>query len=101
MSQTTHHPRYILPAGVLLVLLCVAGFLDGMDISSMGVVLPVIQRSLHMSAQSLQWIISGYVLGSGGFLVLGGRVADLYGRKRVFLVSMALFALASLAGGLT
>jgi MFS family permease len=99
-SSNNHHPRHILPASVLLVLLCVAGFLDGMDVSSMGVVLPVIQRSLHMSAQSLQWIISGYVLGYGGFMLLGGRIADLYGRKRIFLVSMVLFALASLAGGL-
>lgn len=99
-TSTNKYSHYTLPASILLVLLCVAGFLDGMDVSSMGVVLPVIQHSLHMSAQSLQWIISGYVLGYGGFMLLGGRVADLYGRKRVFLTSMALFALASLAGGL-
>ncbi|EDK72274.1 Arabinose efflux permease-like protein [candidate division TM7 genomosp. GTL1] len=66
----------------------------------MGVVLPVIQRELGMGAQSLQWIVSGYVLGYGGFLLLGGRVADLFGRRRVFLISMLVFGLASLAGGL-
>jgi MFS family permease len=92
--------RYVVPASVLLIVLCIAGFLDGMDVSSMGVILPVIQHNLHISTQALQWIISGYVLGYGGFMLLGGRVADLYGRRHVFLISMALFALASLAGGL-
>ncbi|HSW65767.1 MAG TPA: MFS transporter [Bacillota bacterium] len=102
MAQKIKHirpSRSVLPVSVLLILLCVAGFLDGMDVSSMGVVLPIIQHSLHMNAQSLQWIISGYVLGYGGFMLLGGRIADLYGRKRVFIISMVLFALASLVGG--
>ncbi|EDK72697.1 major facilitator superfamily MFS_1 [candidate division TM7 genomosp. GTL1] len=92
--------RYVLPASAVVFLLCIAQFLDGMDVSSMGVVLPVIQRELGMGAQSLQWIVSGYVLGYGGFLLLGGRVADLFGRRRVFLISMLVFGLASLAGGL-
>jgi MFS family permease len=92
--------RFVVPASVLLIVLCIAGFLDGMDVSSMGVILPVIQDDLGMSTQALQWIISGYVLGYGGFMLLGGRVADLFGRRRVFLISMALFAFASLVGGL-
>jgi MFS family permease len=104
MSKTTtrtseKRARWALPAAVLLGLLCIAQFLDAMDISSMGVILPIIQQDLGMSPQYLQWIISGYVLGFGGFLLLGGRVADLFGRRRVFLISVVLFALASLAGG--
>lgn len=92
--------RIAAPAGIILVLLCIAQFLDGMDISSMGVVLPDIQHSLHMSAQSLQWIVSGYVLGYGGFLLLGGRIADLFGRRRTFVWSMSAFAIAGLAGAM-
>ncbi len=93
-------PRIALPATAILVLLCVAQFLDAMDISSMGIIAPIIQREFAMSPQGLQWLVSGYALGFGGFLLLGGRVADLFGRKRVFLLSMALFVLASLVGGL-
>lgn len=100
MVKTIGKTHIALPASAILALLCVAQFLDAMDISSMGVIAPLIQREFAMSPQSLQWLVSGYALGFGGFLLLGGRVADLFGRRRVFLVSMALFALASLAGGL-
>jgi MFS family permease len=65
-----------------------------------GVALPVIRTDLHLSTSSLQWIVSAYVLGYGGLLLLGGRAADLLGRRRVFLVALALFAGASLLGGL-
>lgn len=103
MSEITtekKRAKWALPASALLVLLCIAQFLDAMDISSMGIILPIIQQDLGMSPQYVQWIVSGYVLGYGGFLLLGGRVADLFGRRRVFLISMLLFALASLVGGL-
>jgi MFS family permease len=66
-------------AGILAVL-CAAMFLDALDVSMMAVALPSIQRSLHMSTASLQWVISGYVLGYGGFLLLGGRAADVLAR---------------------
>ncbi|KAA2266624.1 MFS transporter [Solihabitans fulvus] len=83
-----------------LVVLCGALFLDGLDISMVGVALPSIRHDLGLSTSSLQWIVSGYVLGYGGLLLLGGRTADLLGRRRVFLIALAAFAVASLLGGL-
>jgi MFS family permease len=79
----------------LLVVLCGALFLDGLDISMVGVALPSIGTDLHLSASSLQWIVSGYVLGYGGLLLLGGRASDLLGRRRVFLTAVAVFGAAS------
>ena len=84
--------------GTLLVL-CGALFLDALDVSMMGVALPSIRSSLHMSTSSLQWVVSAYVLGYGGFLLLGGRAADLLGRRRVFLIALAVFVVASVLGG--
>jgi EmrB/QacA subfamily drug resistance transporter len=84
--------------GMLLVL-CGALFLDAMDVSMIGVALPSIQSDLHMSTSSLQWVVSAYVLGYGGFLLLGGRAADLFGRRRMFLVSLGVFVVASMLGG--
>src|SRR5580704_5304900 len=85
--------------GILFVLggaLC----LDALDVSMVGVALPSIRSALGLSTSSLQWIVSGYVLGYGGLLLLGGRAADLLGRRRVFLVALAVFALVSVLGGL-
>ncbi len=65
-----------------------------------GVALPSIGTSLKLSTSTLQWVVSGYVLGYGGLLLLGGRAADLLGRRRVFLVALGVFAAASLLGGL-
>jgi MFS family permease len=75
--------------------------LDALDVSMVGVALPSMRTSLGLSTSSLQWIVSGYVLGYGGLLLLGGRAADLLGRRRVFLAAVAAFALLSLLGGLT
>ncbi|NUS54128.1 MAG: MFS transporter [Streptomycetaceae bacterium] len=85
--------------GVLAVL-CLVLFLDGLDVSMVGVALPSIGHELGMSATSLQWIVNGYVLGYGGLMMLGGRTADLLGRRRVFLIALGVFAAASLLGGL-
>ncbi|MFE4664381.1 MFS transporter [Streptomyces sp. NPDC056716] len=85
--------------GTLLVL-CAAMFLDALDVSMVGVALPSIGADLGLSTSSLQWIVSGYILGYGGLLLLGGRAADLLGRRQVFLVALAVFAVASLLGGL-
>src|ERR671937_187707 len=74
--------------------------LDSLDVSMVGVALPSIRSALGLSTSSLQWIVSGYVLGYGGLLLLGGRAADLLGRRRVFLVALAVFALVSVLGGL-
>jgi EmrB/QacA subfamily drug resistance transporter len=85
--------------GALLVL-CGALFLDALDVSMVGVALPSIREDLGMSTSSLQWVVSAYVLGYGGFLLLGGRAADLLGRRRVFLISLGVFLVASALGGL-
>jgi EmrB/QacA subfamily drug resistance transporter len=84
----------------LLVVVCGALFLDALDVSMVGVALPSIRADLGLSTASLQWVVSGYVLGYGGLLLLGGRAADLLGRRRVFLAALAVFAVASLLGGL-
>jgi len=85
--------------GVLAVL-CAVLFLDALDVSMVGVALPSIGADLSLSTTSLQWIVNGYVLGYGGLLLLGGRTADLLGRRRIFLVALGVFAVASLVGGL-
>src|SRR6476661_6965541 len=85
--------------GMLLVL-CGAFFLDAMDVSMVGVALPSIKTDLNMSTGSLQWVVSAYVLGYGGFLLLGGRAADLLGRRRVLLIALSVFVVASALGGL-
>jgi MFS family permease len=85
--------------GILLVL-GGALLLDGLDVSMVGVALPSIRDALHMSTSTLQWIVSGYTLGYGGLLLLGGRAADLLGRRRVFVAAVAVFAVVSLLGGI-
>ncbi|MEV4344542.1 MFS transporter [Actinoplanes sp. NPDC049596] len=84
----------------VLATLCAVLFLDGLDVSMVGVALPSIGTELGLSTTSLQWIVNGYVLGYGGLLLLGGRTADLLGRRRVFLIALGVFTIASLIGGL-
>jgi EmrB/QacA subfamily drug resistance transporter len=83
-----------------LALACLAGFLDFIDTTIVNVALPSMQGHLHFSMQSLQWAVSGYLLTYGGFLLLGGRAADLIGRRRLLIAGTALFGMSSLAGGL-
>jgi len=84
----------------MLIVLCGALFLDALDVSMVGMALPSIGSDLHLSTSTLQWVVSGYVLGYGGLLLLGGRAADLLGRRRVFIVALGVFVVASLLGGL-
>jgi EmrB/QacA subfamily drug resistance transporter len=86
---------------VALALLCVAQFMVVLDVSIMNVALPTIRTHLHVSQANLQWVVSAYTLTSGGLLLLGGRAADLLGRRRVFIFGLAVFSLASLLGGLS
>ena len=86
---------------LLLVTLCGALFLDGLDISMVGVALPSIGDALHLGATTLQWLVSGYVLGYGGLLLLGGRASDLIGRRPVFLAAVVVFGLASVVSSLS
>src|SRR5579862_3741142 len=84
-----------------LAFLCMVGFLDFVDASIVNVALPSIRSSLHFSVQNLQWVLSAYLLTYGGFLLLGGRMADLLGRRRVLVGGIGLFAVSSLIGGLS
>ena len=83
-----------------LLLLCAVQFLDIIDSSIMNVALPSIRADLGFSQQGLQWVLSGYLVTYGGFLLLGGRAADLFGRRRLLVAGTVLFAVCSLAGGL-
>jgi MFS family permease len=94
-SSTVRDLNWSKATWALLVVLCGALFLDGLDLSMVGVALPSIGTDLHLSASSLQWIVSGYVLGYGSFLLLGGRASDLLGRRPVFLSAVAVFGVAS------
>ncbi|MEO9174005.1 MAG: MFS transporter [Gaiellales bacterium] len=82
-----------------LGLLCATQFMIVIDVSIINVALPTIQRVLHFSTANLQWVASGYALTFGGFLLLGGRAADLLGRRRMFMIGLLLFVAASLACG--
>lgn len=85
---------------ITLTLLCAIAFLDFIDASIVNVALPAIRADLDFSVQDLQWVPSGYLLTYGGFMLLGGRLADLLGRRRVVVAGTALFSLSSIAGGL-
>lgn len=85
---------------LILILLALAQFMVVLDVSIVNVALPTIQHAFGMTQATLQWIITAYTLAFGGFLLLGGRAADLFGRRKVFLSGILLFTLASLANGL-
>jgi EmrB/QacA subfamily drug resistance transporter len=85
---------------IALILLCVAQFVVVLDASIVNVALPTIGDALKFTESDLPWVVNAYVLTFGGFLLLGGRAADLLGRRAVFMSGLVLFALASLAGGL-
>ena len=85
----------------ILALCCLAQFMVILDVSVVNVALPSIRRDLGFSAVDLQWIVNAYTLTFAGFLLLGGRAADLLGHRRVFIGGLTLFALASLAGALS
>jgi EmrB/QacA subfamily drug resistance transporter len=82
-----------------LALVCVAFFMTVLDVSIVNVALPSIGRHLHFSETGLQWVITAYAITFGGFLLLGGRAADLLGRRKLFLIGVALFSAASLVCG--
>src|SRR4029078_7259243 len=86
--------------GWALVLICIARRMVVLDATIANIALPYIGRDLNMSGTNLTWIVTGYALAFGGFLLLGGRLRDLYGRRRTFMIGLTVFAVASLAGGL-
>jgi EmrB/QacA subfamily drug resistance transporter len=100
-ADVTRAPRRLAPPTWLVVALACAGqFLVVLDISVVNVALPSMRTGLGMSASGLQWVVNAYAIAFAGFMLLGGRAGDLYGRKRMFLVGLGLFTLASLGGGL-
>jgi EmrB/QacA subfamily drug resistance transporter len=86
--------------GLLLAVVCAAIFFDALDLSITQIALPSIQAGLDLDARTLPWVATGYVTSYGGFLLLGGRAADLLGARRIFLVGLAVFGAASLCCGL-
>jgi EmrB/QacA subfamily drug resistance transporter len=86
---------------LILILLALAQFMVVLDVSIVNVAVPSIQRAFHMSETNLQWIITAYTLAFGGFLLLGGRAADLFGRRRTFLLGTMAFTFFSLLDGLS
>jgi EmrB/QacA subfamily drug resistance transporter len=99
-SPPADSPAFDRRLWITLLVLCGVLFLDGLDVSMVGVALPSIEADLDLSTSTLQWVVSGYVLGYGGLLLLGGRTADLLGRKRVLVIALGVFAAASLLGAL-
>jgi EmrB/QacA subfamily drug resistance transporter len=84
----------------LLLSLAMAQFVVVLDFTIVNVALPSIQRELHVPTTTVQWVVSGYAVAFGGFLLLGGRLADVYGRARMFRIGLAVFVAASISGGL-
>ena len=103
MTETLSTPRRLEPMTrrslAVLLVLCGAAFLEGIDIAMFTVVLPAIRADLDVPVGDLQWIVSAYILGYGGFMLLGGRVADLFGRRRVFILALCVFLVFSGLGG--
>ncbi|GAA1908980.1 MFS transporter [Streptomyces sodiiphilus] len=96
-TSLSARPRHL---GAVLALLAFAQMIIAIDYNIVFVSLPEIGRELGFSAQNLQWVVSAYAVAFGGFLLLGGRATDLFGRKRMFLLGLFLYAASSLAGGL-
>src|SRR5579863_4009781 len=86
---------------IALVVICLGSLMNVLDSTIVGVALPSIKDSLGFSPTSLAWVVNAYLLTFGGFLLLGGRLGDLFGQRRMFLVGLSAFTLASLTCGLS
>ena len=100
VEDTVPTRRTAPPTWVVVALACAGQFLVVLDVSVVNVALPSMRADLGLSAAGLQWVVNAYAIAFAGFMLLGGRAGDLYGRKRMFLIGLALFTLASLVGGL-
>jgi EmrB/QacA subfamily drug resistance transporter len=106
---SVHGPAVVLSSGgrsawdrhkvFILAAICVAQFMVVLDIAVVNVALPAIRNDLHFTVESLQWVLTAYAIFFGGFLLLGGRLADVLGRRRLFMIGLVLFSGASLACG--
>src|SRR5437868_15177873 len=101
MSTLTPQPSFLATrqGKLTLALLCAVAFLDFVDASIVNIALPSIRRSLHFSVAGLQWVPAAYLLTYGGFMLLGGRAADLVGRRRVLIAGVVVIGVSSLIGG--
>ncbi|MFC8346965.1 MFS transporter [Streptomyces sp. NPDC057280] len=97
---STRSSRRAVPTWAVVFTVCAGQFLVVLDVSVVNTALPSMQASLGLSAFGLQWVVNAYSIAFAGFMLLGGRAGDLFGRKRMFLVGLSLFTVASLAGGL-
>ncbi|NGO81874.1 MFS transporter [Streptomyces sp. YC504] len=97
---TTGTSRRSIPTWAVVLTACAGQFLVVLDVSVVNTALPSMRSDLGLSALGLQWVVNAYSIAFAGFMLLGGRAGDLFGRKRMFLVGLALFTAASLAGGL-
>ncbi len=87
------------PDWIVLTIACVAQFMVVLDVSIVNVALPSMQRDLHFTVASAQWVVNAYVITFAGFLLLGGRAADIFGRRRVYLAGLTIFTIASVGAG--
>ena len=97
--MTVHEKNDSRAKWLALTVLAIAQFMVVLDVTIVNVALPAIQTDLGFSAEGLQWVVNGYTLTFGGLLLLGGRMSDILGRRRLFLIGLGLFTAASLAGG--
>src|SRR5665213_2969535 len=95
-DESSRGPRF---GGLLLAIMCSAQLVLAIDINVVNIANATIERALHFNAANLQWTITAYALTFGGFLLLGGRMADLFGRRRLFIAGLAGFAITSLGAG--
>jgi EmrB/QacA subfamily drug resistance transporter len=95
-TKATHRHA---PDGVILFIACIAQFMVVLDVSIVNVALPSMRHDLHFTPSSAQWVVNAYVLTFAGFLLLGGRAADIFGRRRVYMTGLAIFTIASIGAG--
>ncbi|HET9090663.1 MAG TPA: MFS transporter [Acidimicrobiales bacterium] len=98
MPKTKKAHRHA-PDWIILTIACLAQFMVVLDVSIVNVALPSMQRDLHFTIDSAQWVVNAYVLTFAGFLLLGGRAADIFGRRRVYLTGLTVFTIASIGAG--
>src|SRR3984957_11788609 len=98
LNQPDHRARSI-PTWAVLAVCCAAQFMVVLDVSIVNVALPQMRADLGLTATGQQWVINAYTLTFAGFLMLGGRAADLFGRRRIFMLGLAMFTVCSLIGG--
>jgi MFS family permease len=98
LTESQSSPRHT-PDWIVLTIACVAQFMVVLDVSIVNVALPRMGHDLHFTQSSAQWVINAYVLTFAGFLLLGGRAADIFGRRRVYLFGLTIFTVASIGAG--